>query len=230
LDRIGAINGDAKEDRIFPQRGLQMFTIDADYNIATHEGPATKREDVISFSTQKGFGAATANWTTAQFVDLWNSFAGAPPFGHLRQVTKFMDRNTAIKRVWNALQEITPPALESQPAAVAPELTAIIPEDAISTQVEEPMATAPTKKAAKAPRKAAVNAPGAAKVPRHGSRKETVLALIGRKHGATLAEIMETTGWQAHSVRGFIATLGTKHGCTISSTKNEAGERVYQGA
>jgi hypothetical protein len=41
---------------------------------------------------------------------------------------------------------------------------------------------------------------------------------------------MEATGWQAHSVRGFIATLGSKHGCKISSTKNAAGERVYQGA
>ena len=45
----------------------------------------------------------------------------------------------------------------------------------------------------------------------------------------TLAEIMSATGWQAHSVRGFISgTLGKKMGLTVDSTKNEAGERTYR--
>jgi hypothetical protein len=209
-----------------------MFTIDADYNITTHEGPATARVDAISFSTQKGFGAATANWTMPQFVELWNSFAGAPPFGHLRPVVKFTDRNTGIKRIWHALQESPAAAIAAEPTPPAPtaqpEFTAPPAEATITTEVEE-MGKPASKKAAKV-RKATVRAPGAAKARREGSRKETVLALIGRKHGATLGEIMETTGWQAHSVRGFIATMGTKHGCKISSTKNEAGERVYQEA
>lgn len=39
---------------------------------------------------------------------------------------------------------------------------------------------------------------------------------------------MEATGWQAHSVQGFIATLGTKHGYKINSTKSDAAERTYQ--
>jgi len=198
-----------------------MFTIDADYNITTHDAPAAVREDAISFSTQEQFGAAAANWSIAQFVDLWNAFAGAPPFGDLRPVKKFMDRNTAIRRIWTAIQD-----LAAAPATSAAEFTEPVTEATITSEVE----TVATPKKAKAQRKAKVRAQGAAKAPREGSRKETVLALVGRKHGATLAEIMETTGWQAHSVRGFIATLGTKHGCKISSTKNKAGERVYQGA
>lgn len=39
---------------------------------------------------------------------------------------------------------------------------------------------------------------------------------------------MTATGWQAHSVRGFISTAGKRHGVKIESLKNEAGDRVYR--
>jgi hypothetical protein len=46
--------------------------------------------------------------------------------------------------------------------------------------------------------------------------------------GTTLKAIMASTGWQAHSVRGFISgTLGKKMGLTVVSTKGENGERTY---
>jgi hypothetical protein len=63
---------------------------------------------------------------------------------------------------------------------------------------------------------------------REGSKTATVLALIQRSKGATLAEIMEATSWQAHGVRGFISgTLGKKMGLKVESTKREDGVRVY---
>ena len=52
--------------------------------------------------------------------------------------------------------------------------------------------------------------------------------MIARAKGATLAEIMKATDWQAHSVRGFISTAGKKHGIKIESAKNDAGERTYK--
>ena len=42
--------------------------------------------------------------------------------------------------------------------------------------------------------------------PRAGSKGASILALIARGNGAPLAEIIEATGWQPHSVRGFLAT------------------------
>ena len=79
-------------------------------------------------------------------------------------------------------------------------------------------------KRAKAGNKSTVKAT----VTRDGSKKAEVLALLQRKNGATLAEIMKATGWQAHSVRGFISgALGKKMGMTVESTKRQDGERVY---
>jgi hypothetical protein len=65
-------------------------------------------------------------------------------------------------------------------------------------------------------------------VPREGSKKAAVLELLGRKNGATLAEIAKATGWQNHTIRGFISAVGKKQGIKIDSTKNEAGGRAYK--
>jgi hypothetical protein len=52
--------------------------------------------------------------------------------------------------------------------------------------------------------------------------------LLKRPDGATLKEIMKATGWQAHSVRGFLSgTLSKKLGLSLKSAKREDGERVY---
>jgi hypothetical protein len=90
----------------------------------------------------------------------------------------------------------------------------------------------PAKKASKAPKPA--KAPKATKgekktgAAREGSKTATVLALVQRAKGATLAEIMEATSWQAHSVRGFISgTMTKKMGLKVDSTKREDGTRVY---
>ena len=64
---------------------------------------------------------------------------------------------------------------------------------------------------------------------RAGTKRELVLGMIREKTGATLAEIMKATGWQAHSVRGFIAATGKKLKVTIRSTKDEAGRRYKLG-
>ena len=77
----------------------------------------------------------------------------------------------------------------------------------------------PAKKAPKAPKE---------KGTRDGSKAAKVLDLLKRAEGATLAELMKATAWQAHSVRGFLSgTVGKKMKLTIASTKGEDGERNY---
>jgi hypothetical protein len=61
-----------------------------------------------------------------------------------------------------------------------------------------------------------------------GNKKAEVLAMMKRAKGATLAEIMAATKWQAHTVRGFVSILGSKGGEKIESLKNDAGDRVYR--
>jgi Protein of unknown function (DUF3489) len=85
------------------------------------------------------------------------------------------------------------------------------------------------KKDAKASKKAAKPARAKeASMPRAESKGAKILDMIGRAKGATLAEIMKATEWQAHSVRGFLSTAAKKHGLKIESTKTEAGDRVYK--
>ena len=60
------------------------------------------------------------------------------------------------------------------------------------------------------------------------NKKAEVVALMKRAKSATLAEIMAATGWQAHTVRGFVSILGSKGGEKIESSKNAAGERTYK--
>ena len=85
--------------------------------------------------------------------------------------------------------------------------------------------TTSAEKGAKAPKKAkSTKAEGA----REGSKTAKVLDLLKRPGGATLKEIMKATGWQPHSVRGFISgTFGKKMNLEVKSTKREDGERSY---
>lgn len=55
-----------------------------------------------------------------------------------------------------------------------------------------------------------------------------IVSLLRRQNGASLPELMKATGWQAHSVRGFISgTLKRKRGLVISSATEEGKDRRY---
>ena len=63
---------------------------------------------------------------------------------------------------------------------------------------------------------------------RKSSKTEQAIAMMKRPGGATLKQLMDTLGWQAHTVRGFVAgTLTKKMGLTVASTKPAGGERTY---
>jgi Protein of unknown function (DUF3489) len=154
-----------------------------------------------------------------------------------------MNRHARQKRAQKGPQ-ITMTTAESttpeQAAAVAAQGAHVAPEKATSKKGTTQKKGAP--KGPKAAKKAKAAAPKEAKpkkAPKADRTKEAgtlrpeskgakVLELISRAKGASLAELMKATGWQAHSVRGFISgTLGTKMGLKVASVKREDGERSY---
>ncbi len=74
----------------------------------------------------------------------------------------------------------------------------------------------PAKKAVKAARQAT---PAKADRVRQGSKTARVLELVKRSGGATLKHLVKATGWQPHSVRGFLSTLGKKMALKIEPAR-----------
>ena len=61
------------------------------------------------------------------------------------------------------------------------------------------------------------------------TKQQTCLDLLGRREGATIEDLQLATGWQKHSVRGFLAgAVRKKLGLTLISEKPDAGPRRYR--
>jgi len=191
-----------------------IFTIDNDNNVIAHETAPATQDGMVCFASQKEFTAATAEWPISRLVEVWNSFAGVAPFTDCKPVKKFTDRATAANRIWTAIQRLAKPHAEAKAAAE-------------TNKADKPTAAKGRKPAPKP--KATKGKKTAAGKPREGTNKAQVIALIQRKGGATLDEIIKTTGWQKHTVRGFISILGSKSGIKVTSTRRESdGARVYE--
>ncbi|MCU1326688.1 MAG: hypothetical protein JWN34_2058 [Bryobacterales bacterium] len=227
---------------------MKTFTIENETNNITLHGSAKEAEAAQNsegFSSEADLGKLAANWPAARLVEIWNTMPGETP------VKKFKDRITAVSRIWRAMQNLADsvPAEflgdeteqpEKEPdgeTAVAAECeispdgateTLDEPEDDTPDAPQSPNVApeeAPSKNAAMAE----VDAPKPpARKTRGGTKTETVLALMKQTGGTSLKIIMEATGWQAHSVRGFISgTLTKKMGLSVVSAKGENGERTY---
>ena len=202
---------------------MTTFTIDTDNNITAFAATKQVPEGQDRFTSQKEFAKLSADWPIARFPEVWNAFAGAPPFGDLKPVKKFTDRKTAVTRIWAVIQKLDEEMLRASIRKTGAMLKA--------ARTAQPAATAP-QAAPVAPKKAKAakqaTAKDAAPTAREGSKKAIVIEMLRREHGATLADIMTATGWQAHSVRGFISGgLGKKMGLTVESFKRTDGERAY---
>ena len=64
--------------------------------------------------------------------------------------------------------------------------------------------------------------------PREGTKQATLIAMLRAPDGATIAEIMDATGWQSHTVRGAMSgSLKKKLGLEVTSERVDGRGRVY---
>jgi hypothetical protein len=118
----------------------------------------------------------------------------------VRKVTKFRDRQTGVHRIWVAIQHLKAHGGEH----------AITKGSNCSSRSKE---TTPVQEPA---------------IARLDTKAGRVIALLKHPAGATLRAIMALTGWQAHSVRGFItAHVRQKMNYRVQSF-TRGGERVYR--
>jgi hypothetical protein len=141
---------------------MAIYTID-DNNITARSEASAEGTAEARFDSQKNLAKATAEWPVSRLAEVWNKL----PIEDLKPVNKFMDRKTALARIWAAIQNQTP--------------------------VPAPDAATGAKPAAKATKRPQPDggAPGA----REASKKAIVLAMLRSEDGATLERIMEATHW-----------------------------------
>ncbi len=61
------------------------------------------------------------------------------------------------------------------------------------------------------------------------TKKQTCIEMLKRPKGASLAQLRKATGWQPHSVRGFLSgTVRKLEGVTLLSDATDGGERRYR--
>jgi hypothetical protein len=64
---------------------------------------------------------------------------------------------------------------------------------------------------------------------RTGTKQAQIIALLQRPEGASIAEIVETTGWMSHSIRGLISGgLKKKLGLPVVTEKQDGRGTVYK--
>ena len=206
---------------------MKTFTIDIDNNISvfatSEEAAAALTTPFETFTSQKDLAALAAKWPADRLVEIWNSLAGVKP------VKRFKNAKAAAGKIWARIQSLGEPARpEAEPAKPKASKKAKVGAQAATVAPAKGKATkkaAPAKKAPKG-KKAAKVAESAG--PREGTKTAQVVAMLQRKNGATLEEIMEKMGWQKHTVRGFMAGAMKKAGYTVESFKPEGGERTYR--
>jgi hypothetical protein len=209
------------------KEGVWMtFTIDNDNNISAfatkEEAAASTSNPIETFASQKELAQLAESWPAERPVAIWNGLPG------VRDVKGFKNAKLAAGKIWERIQGL------GEAAKPAPKKAAKAGTVSAQGAKGAPGKGKATKKATRAPKptkgakKAKAPAAKESSAPREGSKTARVVAMLQRKNGATLEEIMREMGWQRHTVRGFMAGAMKKLGFTIESFKPEGGERTYR--
>jgi Protein of unknown function (DUF3489) len=162
---------------------------------------------VSTTTEQRGSKSGAAQFTTekqlAALAAHWPSSRLVEIWNQLpgvRQIAKFRDRQTGVRRIWAAIH-----GLEAHGGAHA--------ATGGQNRGSRPKGATPAQETATA---------------RTDTKAARVIAFLKQPAGATLRAIMAMTGWQSHSVRGFItAHVHQKMNYRVQSFRR-GGERVYR--
>jgi hypothetical protein len=196
ISAIGVIHGDgagqsAPEGTIFD---MKVFSITASNQVRVFASEQEAPAGETVFGSAKQLAALVQEWPMARLEEVWNQLPGA------KQIRKFTDRKSGVRRLWQAVQGVAAKAGHQQRRAV------------LKHQPAPPTA----KQSKQGP------------TPEKGTKTETILALLRQPSGATLTALMRATQWQAHSVRGFISgQLGKRMGLRVKSFRRD-GDRIYR--
>src|SRR6202035_4898996 len=164
---------------------------------------ATSQTPFDVFTSQQELAELIAQWPADRLLSTYNSLPGVQPLKRLQ------DPKRAAGKIWQRMGQIGSVDPESAPRAN--------PKAATKATVGAPAAHgAPAQGKAKKKATAAKAAPKGKKTgktplaktrstPRAGSKMAQVIALMQRKGGVSISELMQSMGWQRHTVRGFMA-------------------------
>jgi hypothetical protein len=168
---------------------------------------AAQRPDNIAMPLPKGLhGAAAKKAVTAMISRGW-----------LEEVEADLRRGDPLWRETGDSRGTTLVATEAG-------LEAIGIEPILASTVPNPRKTkpdpAPTPQSTDAPKPVAV---------REGTKQAQIIALLQRPEGASIGEIVDATGWQAHRVRGMVSgALKKKLGLAVTSAKEQGRGTVHR--
>ncbi len=207
---------------------MKTYTINEQNTIVAfatqEEAAAGSATPFDTFTSAEELAQLAAAWPAERLLAIWNGVDGLTP------ATEIKDPAKAAKLLFKRLEKAEAPAREKPPKANKKAIAgAQAAKGAPAKRKTSKKATAAKNAASAKPApKTKKAAKAEASAPREGSKMAQAVALMQRKNGVTLQELMDTLGWQAHSCRGFVAGSLKKAGYKIDSFKNAQGERSYK--
>jgi hypothetical protein len=192
---------------------MKSYTIENDIDYAAVPSSATDAEMVAHirrFSTEAEFARLASEWPTSRLMRSWNALPGVVP------VRSLTSRRLAVARIWNYVQTLD------------------------STGRNQMSDTTDAPGCLRMPGSPAASSAFGGSPHSHGRKRnsdcrsggsmaDVIVALLRQPGGATLDSIKQATGWQAHSVRGFISgTARRKLNLNVVSARDANGARIYR--
>jgi hypothetical protein len=186
---------------------MKSYYIDANEKIQViHAANGRVKRDGRHFTSEQEWSRIAGDLPMVRLVGIWNALPGVTP------VARFTSRAKAVKRIWKTIARIEPNG----------GIATSEPDAAVTLQSEQRVNKGPAR--GRGSRRHFREDPE----PRN-SKKAQIVALLKRDQGASIDQLVLITGWQKHSVRGFLSgTMRKKMGLKIVSFKNDQGARTYR--